>query len=263
MDLESTHFVENLKTMNATERFSNRVENYRRYRPGYPAAVIHLIRETAGLGPGATVADVGSGTGILTKLLLNAGWEVYAIEPNAPMRRAAEEDLRSSPRFHSVEARAEATGLPDHSVDAITSAQAFHWFERDAAQAEFRRVLKPDGWVFLIWNERSAGGDFDRAYHEILASLGQAFEGVRDRANDKRLDSFFRAGTYRETQFPNPTPMNWEALRGRFLSSSYVPTENDPRHAGLVARLESIFREHQRDGHVVLEQTANVYFGRM
>jgi ubiquinone/menaquinone biosynthesis C-methylase UbiE len=119
--------------MEVTERFSNRVENYRRYRPGYPAAVIQLIRETAGLGPGATVADVGSGTGILTKLLLNAGWEVHAVEPNAPMRQAAEKELGSSPRFHSVETRAESTGLPDGSVDAITCAQAFHWFDRDAA----------------------------------------------------------------------------------------------------------------------------------
>jgi SAM-dependent methyltransferase len=246
-----------------TERFSNRVENYRRYRPGYPAAVVALMRETTGLMPGATVADIGSGTGILTRLLLTAGWTVHAVEPNAPMRRAAEADLGGFSHFHSVDGRAEATGLGDASVDAIACAQAFHWFDREAARAEFRRILKPDGWVFLIWNERREGSDFDRAYHEILASLGQAFEGVRDRAGNKDLEPFFRAGTYREAQFPNPATMNWEALRGRFLSSSYVPTEDDPRHADLVAKLEEAFRQHRRNGEITLDQTTNVYFGQM
>jgi SAM-dependent methyltransferase len=249
--------------MDVTERFSDRVENYRRYRPGYPAAVIDLVRETAGLEAGATVADVGSGTGILTRLLLEAGWEVFAVEPNGPMRLAAEEDLASWPRFHSVEARAEATGLREGSVEAITCAQAFHWLEREAARAEFRRILKPEGWVFLIWNERCTGSGFDLAYHEILASLGHAFEGVRDRAEDKRLETFFRAGTYREARFPNPTRMTWEALRGRFLSSSYAPAEGDPRHGEMLGRLEGIFREYEEDGRVVQEQTANVYFGRV
>ncbi len=141
--------------MNPMERFSNRVENYRRFRPSYPDAVIDLIRETAGLREGSPAADLGSGTGILTRLLLDAGWEVFAVEPNAPMRAAAEEELGAEARFHSIDAPAEATGLPAGSVQAITCAQAFHWFDREAAQAEFARILKPEGWAFIIWNERS------------------------------------------------------------------------------------------------------------
>ena len=249
--------------MNVTERFSNRVENYRRYRPSYPAGVIDLIRETAGLRPGAAVADVGSGTGILTRLLLDVGWEVYAVEPNAPMRQAAESDLGAHARFHSVDASAEATGLPGASVEAITCAQAFHWFDRDAAHAEFARILKPEGWMFIIWNERQLGGAFDRAYYEILASLGHAYDGVRERSNDQALEPFFRAGTYRTAQFPNPSRLDWETLRGRFLSSSYVPAEGDPRQPELIAWLERIFREHQRGGVVVVDSTANVYFGKL
>ncbi len=167
--------------MNPTERFSNRVENYRRFRPSYPAGVIELIRNTASLRAGAAVADVGSGTGILTKLLLEAGWDVYAVEPNAPMRRAAEDELGSHARFHSVDASAETTGLPTASVDVITCAQAFHWFNRDAARAEFARLLKPDGWVFIIWNERELSSAFDRAYYDILTTLGHAYDGVRER----------------------------------------------------------------------------------
>lgn len=249
--------------MHPTERFSNRVENYRRYRPGYPPEVIELIRTTARLKPGADVADLGSGTGILTRLLLDAGWNVYAVEPNAPMREAAEADLGSHASFHSLATRAEETGLPDGSVDAITSAQAFHWFEREASRAEFRRISRPDGWVFLIWNERTCGGAFDHAYHEILATLGQEYEGVRDRAMEKRLESFFRPGTYREATFTNTSLMTWEMLRGRFLSSSYAPTEDDPRHPEIMAALEKAFRDNQRDGRVSLEHPACVYFGQV
>jgi len=249
--------------MDPTKRFSNRVENYRRYRPGYPKEVIDLIRETARLAPEASVADIGSGTGILTRLLIDAGLNVHAVEPNAPMREAAEADLQGSQLFHSVDGTAEATTLPVASVQAITCAQAFHWFEREPTRAEFRRILQPEGWVFLIWNERRSGSPFDDAYHRILATLGQAFEGVRDRANNKALDSFFLPGTYREAVFPNPSRMTWEMLRGRFLSSSYVPTEEDPRHPDLMAALEKIFHENQDNGHVVLEQDTHVYFGQL
>jgi ubiquinone/menaquinone biosynthesis C-methylase UbiE len=239
--------------MNPTERFSSRVENYRRYRPSYPQGLIDLIRATAGLSMDINVADLGSGTGILTRLLLDAGWNVYAVEPNAPMRQAAEADLGSFPRFHSLDAPAEAINLPAASIDVLTCAQAFHWFDREAAQKEFRRILRPSGWVFLIWNERCRGAAFDCAYHEILATLGQAYEGVRERAIEKQLESFFQPGTYREAVFSNSKPMTWEILRGRFLSSSYVPTEEDPRHPVLLSNLERIFQENQRDGQVILE----------
>jgi len=252
--------------MNPTERFSNRVENYRRYRPGYPAAVIDLIRTTAGLRDGTRVADIGSGTGILTRLLLDAGWEVFAVEPNAPMRLAAAADLRVLPRFHSIDARAEATGLPAAAVDAITCAQAFHWFDRDTARAEFARILKPGGWAFIIWNERQLSGAADQAYSRILESIGHAYDGVRERGsvqNDRALEPFFRPGTYGTAQIPNPSRQDWETLRGRFLSSSYVPPEGDPRHGELIERLEDLFREHARDGEVTLDQSANVYFGQL
>jgi SAM-dependent methyltransferase len=249
--------------VNSTERFGNRVENYRRYRPAYPLAVIELIRETSQLQPGANVADIGSGTGIFTRLLLEAGWNVHAVEPNAPMRQAAEADLTGFSGFHSVDAKAEATALPDASLSAITSAQAFHWFDRDVVQAEFRRILRPGSFAYLIWNERQAGSGFDQAYHAILASLGLEFEGVRDRALNKNLSTFFLSGTYRETFFPNPQSMTWEVLHGRFLSSSYVPTEEDPRHLPLLADLRRVFDEHKEQERVVFAQNTHVYFGRI
>jgi SAM-dependent methyltransferase len=251
--------------MDSTERFSNRAENYRLYRPTYPAAVIDLIRVTAKLGPDADVADLGSGTGILTRLLLEAGWKVHAIEPNAPMREAAEADLAASPRFRSLAATAEKTLLPDASVAAITCAQAFHWFDREAARLEFRRILRPDGWVFLIWNEREAGeaSPFGQDYQALLDSIGQEYSKIYASRINQHLESFFLSGTYQRRTFYNPQDMTWEVLRGRFLSSSYVPPEGDPRQPLLLAELERIFHRHEQDGKVVFRQDSFVHFGQL
>jgi len=252
--------------MNPTERFSNRVDNYRRYRPGYPAEVVDLIRQTARLSPGDPIADVGSGTGIFTRRLLEAGYEVFAVEPNQEMRKAAERDLAAWPGFHSVAAPAEHTGLPDRHVRAITSAQAFHWFDRPAVRLEFARILVPGQWVFLIWNERKlVGPPFQEEYQALLATLGQTYEGVRSRATEAEgeLKSFFNPGSFGIAHFDNPQRLTWEGLRGRFLSSSYVPMADDPRHAGLLAGLESIFQRHQREGEVEFDQETSVYYGQV
>ncbi len=251
--------------MNSTERFSDRVENYRRYRPGYPAQVINLVHNIGGLESSADVADIGSGTGILSRLLLEADWTVHAVEPNTAMRQAAESDLGSFSRFRSLASTAEATGLPEGSIAAITCAQAFHWFNREAARAEFRRILRPGGWTFLLWNERdtaSAGG-FDQDYHAILASLGQEYEGIKANRTNQELETFFLSGTYATKAFPNPQFMTWEVLRGRFLSSSYVPAEDDSRHVPLLRDLETVFQRYQQDGKVIFQQNTHVYFGQL
>jgi SAM-dependent methyltransferase len=249
--------------MQSTERFSRRVENYRRYRPSYPAEVIELMRKDGGLRAGARVSDVGSGTGILTRLLLEAGWEIDADEPNGPMREAAEADLGHWPGFHSIAATAEATTLPDHSVAAIVCAQAFHWFDREAAGREFRRILRPGGLIFLVWNERREDSEFDGAYEAMIDALGAGRAECSHGAVQRDLVGFFRPGTYREASFSNPQPMDWEALRGRFLSSSYVPLEEDPRHPQLLGELEELFQRYQRGGQVVFSQNAWVYFGQV
>ena len=148
-----------------TQRFSNRVENYRRYRPGYPPAILDLLAAKCGLSQTSVAADVGSGTGILTKLLLKSGGRIFGVEPNPEMRAAGERDLNHHLNFTSVAGTAEATTLPDHSVDLITAGQAFHWFDRDKTRAEFLRILRPGGWVVLIWNDRNISDrPFFRAY---------------------------------------------------------------------------------------------------
>ena len=138
-----------------TRRFTNRVANYARYRPGYPPAVLTCLRDECGLSPGSTVADVGSGTGILTELFLANGNHVYAVEPNEAMRQAAELSLAHYPGFTSVDGRAEATTLADDSVDFVTAGQAFHWFDAAASRVEFNRILRPGGYTALVWNARA------------------------------------------------------------------------------------------------------------
>lgn len=253
--------------MNPVERFSNRVDDYRFHRPGYPKAAVDLLRDTCGLRAGARVADIGSGTGIFTKLLLEAGFDVTAVEPNEPMRLAAEEDLRHFPRFHPVAAAAEKTGLPGASFDAITVAQAFHWFDSEGARREFRRLLRPGGWVFIIRNERQAeGSPFARDYEALLRTLGQAYETVahRDEAATKRTrEEFFQPDAASLAAFDNPHTMDWPGLRGRFLSASYVPAKGDARHEYYLARLEEIYNRHAVDGKVTFGQQTEIHYGRL
>ena len=254
-------------SVKSTERFSNRADDYRRYRPGYPEAVTRLMRDTCGLAPGAPVADIGAGTGLFSRLLLEAGFEVTAVEPNAAMRAAAEQDLRDFPRFHSVAAPAEQTGLPAASFDAITVAQAFHWFDQAAAQGEFRRLLRPRGWVFIVRNHREEGASpFARDYEEMCRTLGERYQAIghRDRAARVRsMEQFFPPGSVRIAQYDNPHVMDWPALRGRFLSMSYVPVKGEPGHDELLSRLEEIFHTHARDGHVTFDQITEVYYGHL
>ena len=212
------------------------------------------------------MADIGAGTGILTRLLLQAGCEVWAVEPNAAMRQAAEEDLAAFPLFHSVEAMAEATGLPDASFAAITVAQAFHWFDPTSARTEFRRLLGPRGRVFIIRNERASDASpFARDYEALLQSLGEDYRSVRHRdssASAQRLNDFF-PDNFKTASFDNPQTLDWAGLRGRFLSSSYVPAAGEAGHEECLTTLEKIYQRHAVDGKVTLEQTTEVSFGTL
>ena len=154
--------------LRSTERFSDRVADYVRYRPSYPPDLLDCLRRNCGLTPHWIIADVGSGTGLLTKIFLENGNRVFAVEPNAAMRAAGEEFLRGFEQLASREGRAEATGLEAHSVDLVAAGQAFHWFDRRRARAEFERILKPSGWVALVWNERLTSTPFLADYEQLL-----------------------------------------------------------------------------------------------
>jgi SAM-dependent methyltransferase len=256
--------VKKMPAPDATTRFSTRVENYVRYRPAYPREVIALLRDACGLGPEHVIADIASGTGIFTRLLLDNGNRVFAIEPNADMRMAGEQYLHNDSRLTSLSGTAEATTLPDCSVDFITAAQAAHWFDRIAARREFVRILKPGGWCVLIWNERRTDATaFLRDYEQLLLTYGTDYEHVRHERTTEVLPEFFAPSPCKEQVFDYRQEFDYPALEGRLLSSSYAPLPGHPKHTPMLEELRRIYDRHQSADRVAFEYNTRVFYGHL
>jgi len=245
-----------------TERFTGRVDNYARYRPSYPAAAIDLLEASCGLSPAAVVADVGSGTGILTELLLARGARVLAVEPNRGMREAAEARLGGQARFGSVNGTAEATTLPAASVDLLVVGQAFHWFDGERARREALRVLKPGACAALLWNERpEVLTPFMADYEALLRRHAPEYVRiVARRADVESMRRFFGGAMELET-FPNEQTFGFEGLKGRLLSTSYAPEPGDAQFEPMMAGLREVYDRHERAGTVTFPYRTLVYFG--
>jgi SAM-dependent methyltransferase len=247
-----------------TTRFSDRVENYTLYRPDYPPEVLSTLQAECGLTPHHVIADIASGTGIWTRHLLANGNPVFAIEPNLAMRAAAERPLAPYPNFTSVPATAESTTLPNQSVDFITAAQAAHWFDRPAARREFLRILKPNGWLVLLWNERLTDSTpFLRAYEQLLLTYGTDYREVRHERTTESVNEFFDPAPYQERTFAISQHFEYPALEGRLLSSSYAPGPDHPQHAPMLRDLRQIFDAHSSHGRVSFDYKTRLYFGRL
>ncbi|HEV3481527.1 MAG TPA: class I SAM-dependent methyltransferase [Candidatus Acidoferrales bacterium] len=251
--------------MDSTQRFSNRVEDYVRYRPGYPREIVDVLRDECGLTSESVVVDVGSGTGLLTQLFLENGNVVYGIEPNAAMREAGELFLEKHRHFSSVAATAEATTLPDASTDLVVAGQAFHWFDRAAARREFVRILKPQGWVSLIWNERAVQATlFMAEYEKLLQRHGTDYSTVQHVYSEQAgLDKFYAPSEVWTREFENEQRVDWNGLKGRLMSASYAPKPGDPKHEPMIKDFEKLFAAHQTDGKVVILYRTRVYFGQL
>jgi SAM-dependent methyltransferase len=247
-----------------TQRFSSRVENYIKYRPGYPQAVVSTLQRECGLVPDSVVADVGSGTGILSEMFLRNGNAVYGIEPNTAMRQAGEHLLERYASFYSVNGTAEDTTLEEKSVDFITAGQAFHWFDRDRCRREFERILRPEGWIVLVWNERQvATTPFLQAYEELLEAYATDYQEVNHtRIDEETIARFYAPGRCELHSFSNFQVLNFEALQGRVLSSSYVPEAGHPHYEPMLAALHRLFETHQENGTVRFEYETNLHLGR-
>lgn len=248
-----------------TERFSSRADLYDRFRPRYAKAIIPFLEEAIGLAPENIVADIGSGTGILSDLFLQNGNTVYAVEPNTEMRADAEEKFAGDARFHSVPATAEDTMLPDESVDLVVAGQAFHWFNVQQARREFARILKPNGWVALIYNcWNLPGSAVAAAYRRVIDRYGIDFRRVncQRRIGDDMSQLFAEDGPA-EKRFDNPQTYDLEAFRGRAFSSSYAPLPGHPNHEPMTAALRELFEQHAVDGHLVFPYETAVYWGRV
>lgn len=254
-----------MELANPKQRFSNRVENYVKYRPDYPREVLALLRERIGFDKSWTIADIGSGTGISSRMFLEHGNEVFGVEPNAEMRAAGGTFLKDFPRFHSVDGAAEHTTLDAAAVDLIVSAQAFHWFDLEKCSPEFKRILKPDGWCGLIWNERKlSGSPFLEAYESLLKKYGADYLAVRhERIDANALRAFFAPAGFESATLPNQQIFDLDGLIGRCLSSSYAPAPGQPNHEPLMQELRAMFARYQTNDRVLFEYQTHIHWGRL
>jgi len=248
--------------MNPTERFSDRAAYYARCRPGYPAELVGFLRRLLGSQNDHPIADIGSGTGLLTEQLLKVGSPVFAVEPNPPMRAAAEAALSPHPAFRSVAATAESTTLADDSVDLVAAGQAFHWFDHPKTKTEFARILKPGGWVALIWNERKAADDsFNAAYESFLADFRSS--DSRQKTSVADLTAFFTPLPIQVVSFHNQQSLDLNGLTGRVISSSDMPLPGHPRFGAMSQSLQRLFDAHQNRGVVRIDYDTRVYYGSL
>jgi SAM-dependent methyltransferase len=256
---------------NATTRFSDRVADYVKYRPHYPVEILDLLADRCGLTPESVIADIGSGTGILTKLFLENGNPVIGVEPNKDMREAGEAYLAEYARFTSIDATAETTRLPKHAIDFVLAGQAFHWFDQAKTRAEFMRILKYGdrredcGWVVLVWNDRRIDSTpFMRDYEALLQTFGTDYNEINHKnVQDPAVFRAFFGGDVEEARFDNVQRFDFDGLMGRLHSSSYVPAKDHPHYAPMAVRAAEIFDAHAANGKVAFEYDTRVYYGQM
>jgi SAM-dependent methyltransferase len=264
---------------NPTPMISQRVDNYILHRPRYPRAILDLLRARCGLEPRHTIADIGSGPGILTELFLEHGHRVLGVEPDPDMRAGAAYYLRDFSSFRSVAGTAEETTLSDRSVDFVTVGQAFHWFDLERARDEFRRILRIDGWVVLVWNIQKAVG---KPFLEALQGFweteqfwkvtspqtreqmarAQAYRLDEELAREELLDPFFGEGRYEQVSFDNPVIYDFQGLKGRILSNGPALEPGDPNYEPMLTALEDLFQTHQINGTVTIEHDTRVVYGK-
>src|SRR5690242_1312326 len=248
-----------------TARFSDRVANYVRHRPDYPPALLAWLQREFGISPDWAVADVGAGTGISSRMFLEAGYRVTAVEPNAAMRAAAVEWLGSHPRFQAIDGRADATDLPDASMDLVVVAQAFHWFDPPATHREFGRILRTGGLAAIFWNSRKLGGTpFLDGYEALLRRYGIDYAMVAERhASDEAMRAWLGEGMRGEAHFAHRQLLDFDGLLGRLLSSSYAPRPDHPDHLPMKRALRELFDACAVDGAVSLDYDTRVFAGEV
>jgi ubiquinone/menaquinone biosynthesis C-methylase UbiE len=252
-----------------TNRFSDRVDNYVKYRPHYPAEVIDLLRAEKVLSGNSVIADIGSGTGISAELFLKNNYKVFGVEPNEAMRHAAEVILQKYSEqklFVSIGGKAEDTNLEDQSVDVIVCAQAFHWFNNDRFKRECKRILKTEGNVVLMWNDRRTDTtDFLKVYEDFLQMFGTDYKEIdhKNTQEKSQFDNFFGKENYKERSFYNYQDVDFAGLKGRVLSSSYMPNEGHKDFEFMIYCLKKIFTRYQENGLVRLDYDTKIYYGKL
>lgn len=254
---------ERVELMKPIDKFTGKADVYAKYRPSYPAAYVDYLIEASGVTSTSVIADIGSGTGIWTKHLLERGLHVNAVEPNADMRQLAEASLDHYPGFTSVDGSAEQSSLSAHSIDLITVAQAFHWFHPERFQAECKRVLRSDAKVALLWNSRDHRSELVQADAELCQRYCPAFKGFSGGIQEKPevFEQFFRNGQYEYREFAHPITMELEGFIGRHLSASYSLTPVDEQYEAYIDAITELFKQHSNGNQLILPNVTRSYIG--
>jgi ubiquinone/menaquinone biosynthesis C-methylase UbiE len=247
-------------------RFSDRVDRYIKYRPGYPQDLINFLKEKKILSSNSIIADIGSGTGILSELFLKEGNEVYGIEPNSDMRAAAERLLTNYVNFTSINGSAENTTLESNSIDIITAGQAFHWFNLEKARLEFLHILRSEGWVVLVWNRRkSRTNEFLKEYEKFLLKYGRDYKAIEK--SKLEFNEFFRGSKsnkkYNKIIYDNYQIFDYKSLEGRLLSTSYIPLDDHPNYKDMLFDLKQLFKKFQKNGLIRFEYDTEIVYGQL
>lgn len=251
--------------MDSKLRFSDRAENYAKYRPRYPEAVFEFLKQECGIDSSSEVADVGAGTGIFAGQIAPFVARAFAIEPNREMRQEAAKHLADVPNVAILDGSAEQVPLEDSSVNLVTAAQAFHWFDQESARTEFARILRPPGWVALIWNVRDPGKDaFQEQFDQWLQTWAPNYKGANHGESElSRIEGFFGPKSFKKAVFRNAHFLFWEELLGRTLSSSYFPLPTSGQHDQSVQALKEIFDDQKVGGRVNFDYRTEVYLGML
>ncbi len=255
--------------LGATERFSNRADAYVRGRPSYPRQLVDHLQQVGALKHGQLIVDLGVGTGLSAEPFLRSGYSVIGVEPNEAMRLAGDQQLAAyvadGGAYRSVAGTAEATTLPHDAADLVIAGQAFHWFRAEHAAIEARRILRPGGWVALIWNDRqSTGTAFLAGYEAMLRTHGIDYANtVHRHIDEKAIAQFFAPAQAMVAMFDNPRELEREDLLALAKSASYLPPPGDPRHAAMLLALNALFDAHEQNGSVQMMYRTRMHYARL
>lgn len=246
--------------MNNTQKFSGKADVYAAARPSYPKELFTFLKSEYHLGAGTVIADIASGTGKFTQPLVQMGCKVYAVEPNDDMRSQAESLLGGYENFISVNGSAENTGLGDHSVDFISAAQAFHWFDPARFGAECKRIIKPSGKVFMLYNYRNEDAEITKRLSDICQRLCPKFKGFSGGVKSNNVESFF-GGKCEVFTFKNDLCYNRDTFVKRMLSSSYAPREGDENYNFFITELNAVFDDFSDNDNLLMPNNTQLYVG--
>lgn len=244
-----------------TGRFANRADNYLQYRPAYPTEILRFLNQTMGLAQAHRVADIGSGTGLFAELFLKDGYSVTGVEPDAAMRKAAQERLGQYNLFTSLATRAESTGIEKETIDLVTVAQAFHWMDAELTRKEFERILTPGGAVAIASTVRKKYTPFLAGYHQLKQTF--RLEPLPALSDDTRINHFFGKREVHFQSFPHRHWLDFDGLKGLLLSSSNIPLPGHTSYDTMISTLVQLFVVYNKNGFVEMEYDTNLYWAKL